>query len=159
MVAGPGAGETTLDAFARGVKGDYVGVLDPSPNAAYAGKLLNDVGQGLKQLADQMIGAQSQDEAGAAWSKGDYGLAATREVQAFGEAGLALMGLGATARAAATPATRVLVAVGEYVESKAASFGEPYGLGLRLPVVEGGGIAPSNGFGLVELDPSTIRFT
>ncbi|MGF6647339.1 LysM peptidoglycan-binding domain-containing protein [Paraburkholderia sp. GAS82] len=57
-------------------------------------------------------------------------------------------------------------AAGPLLERGAAMFGPQIdGMlgrvvpGLRLPVVEGGGIAPGNGLGLVELDPSTIRFT
>ncbi|SAL10824.1 LysM peptidoglycan-binding domain-containing protein [Caballeronia telluris] len=88
-------GETTQQAFMRGMTGGYAGVLDPSPSAAYAGKIVYDAGQSLGQFAYQLIGAQSATEARAEWNGGNYGFAVAKEVQAFGEAGLALMGAGA----------------------------------------------------------------
>ncbi|MDR5777681.1 MULTISPECIES: LysM domain-containing protein [unclassified Caballeronia] len=96
--------ETTLQAFERGMTGGYAGVLDPSPRAAYTGALAHDAWRDLKQLGYQMIGGQSADEARAAWNSGSYGLAAAKELQAFGEAGLALMGSG-VARTAMPRAT------------------------------------------------------
>ncbi|WP_155631775.1 hypothetical protein [Burkholderia stagnalis] len=92
QVAGPGAGETTLAAIARGVRGGYAGLIDPNPKAAYAGKLLNDASQSFEQFGRQLIGAQSADEARANWAVGNYGMAAVKEVQAFAEAGLTVMG-------------------------------------------------------------------
>ncbi|AOJ64589.1 hypothetical protein WJ32_18595 (plasmid) [Burkholderia ubonensis] len=142
--AATSGGESTFDAFVRGATGGYAGVLDTSPNAAYAGKLLNDAGQSFRQFGYQMIGGQSADEARAAWGSGDYGLAAAKEVQALGEAGLSLIGMSPLARAAAAPTMRAVAAFGEYAETKVGSLGEPYGLGLRLSVTEGGGVVAPN---------------
>ncbi|WP_124920373.1 hypothetical protein [Burkholderia stagnalis] len=100
LVAGPGAGEIPLDAAIRGYRGGYAGVLDPSPGAAYAGKLVGDAAQSFKSFGYQMIGAESADAARAAWSYGSYGTAAAKQLQAFGEAGLALMGGGGALRQA-----------------------------------------------------------
>ncbi|RQQ00438.1 LysM peptidoglycan-binding domain-containing protein [Burkholderia stagnalis] len=98
QVAGPGAGETTLEAIARGTRGGYAALLDPNPNAAYAGKLLNDASQSFKRFGRQLIGVESANEARANWAAGNYGIAAAKEVQAFGEAGLALIGGGGALR-------------------------------------------------------------
>lgn len=133
----PGADESSFDAFVRGARGGYAGVLDPSPNAAYAGSLVNDAAQSFKRFGYQMIGAQSADEARAAWNNGDYGLAAAKELQAFGEAGLTLMGVGSAAHAVAGPVMRAVNVAGEYAGSFSANLGAKYGMGLRLSVVEG----------------------
>ncbi|RKP43256.1 hypothetical protein D7S89_27040, partial [Trinickia fusca] len=142
VMAAAGSSETALDAFVRGAKGGYAGVLDPNPSAAYAGNFLNDAAQSFKQFGYQMTGAQTADEARAAWNSENYGLATAKEFQAFGEAGLALMGLGSAARAATGPAMRAVTAAGEYAESTVAGLGDQYGLGLRLSVVEGSGTTP-----------------
>ncbi|SAL02599.1 hypothetical protein AWB80_08396 [Caballeronia pedi] len=133
-----GGAESSWQAFARGAAGGYAGVLDSSPNAAFAGKLLNDAGQSFKQFGYEMAGAQRADEARAAWNSGNYGLAAAKELQAFGEAGLAVMGTGPAVRAGAGLGMRAIGAVGEYAETKVAGLGEQYGLGLRLSVVPEG---------------------
>ena len=136
-VGTPGANESSFDAFVRGARGGYAGVLDPSPNAAYAGSLVNDAAQSFKRFGYQMIGAQSADEARAAWNSGHRSLAAAKELQAFGEAGLTLMGVGSAAHAVAGPVMRTVNVAGEYAESFSANLGDKYGMGLRLSVVEG----------------------
>ncbi|VWD13659.1 Rhs family protein [Burkholderia lata] len=99
LVAGPGAGEIPLDAGIRGYRGGYAGVLDPSPTAAYAGKLVGDAAQSFKDFGYQLAGAASADASRAAWSRGDYGTAAVKQLQAFGEAASTLIGAGAVGKA------------------------------------------------------------
>ncbi|TKC85970.1 hypothetical protein FAZ69_21895 [Trinickia terrae] len=108
LVAGPGAGETPLDAFRRGATGDYAGVLDPSPSAAYAGKLAGDAVQSVKQFGYQMIGGQSADEALANWAAGNHVVAGTKGLEALTEAGLALMGTGELTQPLASALRKVI---------------------------------------------------
>ncbi|WP_321945848.1 LysM peptidoglycan-binding domain-containing protein [Paraburkholderia sp. J10-1] len=142
VMAAAGAGETALDAFVRGARGGYAGVLDPSPSAAYAGNLLNDAAQNFKQFGYQMIGAQSADEARAAWNAGNYGLATAKEAQAFVEAGLAFTGIGELAQPAAMAARRFAGSFTEVADNIVGNYVD--NTGLRFAVADTNGPAASS---------------
>ncbi|WP_338638622.1 LysM peptidoglycan-binding domain-containing protein [Burkholderia pyrrocinia] len=145
QVAGPGAGETPLDAFKRGVSGGYVGVIDPSPNAAYAGKLVGDAGRSIKQFGYALTGAQSADEARAQWATGNYLTAVAKEGQAFVEALTALTGAGAVGRAIAPTARVVAGSLAETADVVVGRYADRFG--FQLSIIESGGVPRS--FGIV----------
>ncbi|OXI87196.1 hypothetical protein CFB40_16100 [Burkholderia sp. AU31652] len=163
QAAGPAAGEIPLDAAIRGYRGGYAGVLDPSPGAAYAGKLVGDAAQSFKNFGYQMIGAESADAARAAWNNGNYGTAAAKQLQAFGEAGLALMGGGGALRQAF--ARTVESTVGTSVEMAAqaggaggARFVRTDGLGTHSTMAELRTTGALPGEQGVILSDRTVRF-
>ncbi|WP_124596581.1 hypothetical protein [Burkholderia stagnalis] len=146
LVAGPGAGEIPLDAAIRGYRGGYAGVLDPSPTAAYAGKLVGEAAQSFKNFGYQLAGAASADAARAAWNNGNYGVAVAKEAQAFGEAALTLTGAGAVGRAAAPAARATAASVAESADIVIDKIATR--LGWRLGITEGGGTYSGAKFGL-----------
>ncbi|WP_208455878.1 hypothetical protein [Burkholderia gladioli] len=139
LVAGPGAGEIPLDAAIRGYRGGYAGVLDPSPTAAYAGKLVGDAAQSFKDFGYQLAGAASADAARAAWNNGNYGLAVAKEAQAFGEAGLALTGIGEIAQPATMAARKFAGAFAEVADTLTGNYVDK--TGLRLAMADSNGTA------------------
>ncbi|KVO27580.1 hypothetical protein WJ74_27535 [Burkholderia ubonensis] len=138
IVAGSGAGETPLEALRRGSSGGYAGVLDPSPAAAYAGKLAGEAAQHFRQFGYALSGAESMDVARAEWGAGNYLMAGAKGLQAIGEAGLTLTGAGGAMRSVAArtvsnvSAGTALDAVGQTGGVIGSRFARTEGLGHSI---------------------------
>jgi LysM repeat protein len=130
--------ETPLDAFIRGATGRGGGLLEPNPSVALtAGQYAGEAWQSLENFGHTMIGAGYQDEAIQQLHAGNYVEAFGHELQAFGQAGLTLMGVGEMTQAVA-PAARAFAGsfsdvgarmVDSYVDQT----------GLRMSMVDNGG--------------------
>ncbi|PPK44426.1 LysM domain-containing protein [Trinickia symbiotica] len=128
-----GTSETPFDAFIRGAEGGYAGVLDPNQSAARVGSYVNDAWHSFTQFGREMSGAVYQDEAIQQGRAGHYVAAVGREMQAFGQAGLTLFGLGEVGSAAAPLTGTVLRSLGDTAYNAVTRYADL--TGARLSIV------------------------
>ncbi|WP_143752065.1 hypothetical protein [Burkholderia sp. SRS-W-2-2016] len=107
-------------------------LLDPSPNAAYAGKLVGDAAQSFKQFGYQLLGAQSAEEARAQWAAGNHLTAAAKEGQAFVEAFTTITGAAAIGKASAPAVRAIAGSFAETADIMAGNAADRFGFRLSM---------------------------